>query len=241
MKKLVIIPAYNEAKNIERVIKDLRLNTPDFDYIIINDCSTDNIIEVCEAHDYNVINLPVNLGIGGGMQTGYKYAKENNYDIAIQFDGDGQHDAKYIKTLLNYLIEKDLDIVIGSRFIDKEGFQSSLSRRMGIKILSFLIRQASGKTVLDVTSGFRIVNKRVIKEFCKYYPKDYPEPESIVSVLRKGGRVEEVAVQMKERVQGESSINFKRSLYYMAKVSLAILIDMLKQKGESKWEHSLGS
>lgn len=230
MKKLVIIPAYNEAKNIVKVVEDLKLNAPDFDYIIINDCSKDDLKEVCLSRGYNIINLPVNLGIGGGVQTGYKYAHDNGYDVAIQFDGDGQHNAKYIHKMLEHLQSKQLDMVIGSRFIDKEGFQSSHSRRLGIKILSNLIYLVTGKRILDVTSGFRIVNRKVINEFCSYYPKDYPEPESIVRILNKGGKIEEIPVQMKEREEGESSINLMKSVYYMIKVSLAILIDMIKPK-----------
>lgn len=235
MKKLVIIPAYNESKNIVKVIEDIQLNAPDFDYIIINDCSKDNLKEVCETRGYNIINLPVNLGIGGGVQTGYKYARDNGYDIAIQFDGDGQHDAKYIHKMLECLEERQADMVIGSRFIDKQGFQSSICRRMGIKFLSYLIKHITGKRILDVTSGFRIINKKVINEFCTYYPKDYPEPESIVSVLRKGWKIEEIPVEMKEREEGKSSINLMKSIYYMIKVSLAILIDMIKPKDRGEY------
>lgn len=240
MKKLVIIPAYNEEKNISKVIDDLKEYAHDFDYVIINDCSKDNLKELCNTLNYNVINLPVNLGIGGGVQTGYKYARDNNYDIAVQFDGDGQHDAKYINVLLKNMEENKLDMVIGSRFIDKQGFQSSLSRRLGIKFLSLLIKLVSDKRIFDVTSGFRMVNKDVIKLFCEYYPKDYPEPESIVDVIKQGGRIGEVPVEMRERQNGTSSIDFLKSIYYMLKVSLAIIIGALKKKGNSmKWEHDL--
>ena len=240
MKKLIIIPAYNESVNIKYVVDDIRANACDFDYVIINDCSTDYTKEVCLKNGYNVINLPVNLGIGGGVQTGYKYALEHDYDVAIQFDGDGQHDASYIETLFKYLNENNLDMVIGSRFIDKQGFQSSLTRRMGINMLSNLIKMLTGKRVLDVTSGFRMVNKNVIRMFCEYYPKDYPEPESIVDVLRQGGKIGEVPVQMRERQNGKSSINLLKSIYYMIKVSLAIVISALKRKGKSeRWEHDL--
>lgn len=239
MKKLVIIPAYNEALNIVAVIKDLKENAPDFDYVIINDCSKDNLKEVCNTLEYNIVNLPVNLGIGGGVQTGYKYAQDNNYDIAVQFDGDGQHDAKYIKRLIDYMQDNELDMVIGSRFIDKEGFQSSRSRRCGINFLSGLIQVVTGKKILDVTSGFRAVNKAVIDQFCNYYPKDYPEPESIVDVVKQGKKVGEVGVVMRERQGGESSINFAKSIYYMVKVSLAIIIAGLKRKGDQKWDYNL--
>lgn len=230
MKKLIIIPAYNESRNIERVISDIQDNDLDFDYIIINDCSTDNTKQTCLDNKYNIINLPINLGIGGAMQTGYLYAKKYNYDIAVQFDGDGQHNAKYIKEMFENLQEKNLDMVIGSRFIVSEGFQSSAARRCGISILNRIIKIVSKQNITDPTSGLRMVNKKIIESFCTYYPSDYPEPESVASILRQGFKVGEVPVIMKERVAGKSSINLNRSIYYMAKVSLAILIDGLKPK-----------
>lgn len=239
MKKLVIIPAYNEVQNIKNVIEDLTSNAPEFDYVIINDCSSDGMENLCLRQGYNIINLPINLGIGGGVQTGYKYAYENGYDIVVQFDGDGQHKAQYIKELLEYMRQQDLDMVIGSRFISKRGYQSSVSRRMGIRFLSILIKMVTGKKILDVTSGFRMVNRNVIEVFCKYYSKDYPEPESIVSLLRQGATIGEVPVEMRERQGGSSSINRAKSIYYMLNVSLAIIIDSIKKKDDSGWEHNL--
>ena len=232
MKKLIIIPAYNEEKSLDKVIADIRENASDFDYIIINDCSTDNTYKMCKMKGYNVLNLPVNLGIGGGVQAGYKYAKEYDYDIAIQFDGDGQHNAAYINDLLEHMIDNNLDMVIGSRFINKEGFQSSLLRRVGIKFLDYLIRTVAKVKVTDPTSGFRIVNKKVIHSFSQYYPSDYPEPESIAMIHRQGFKIGEIPVEMRERTEGKSSINFNRSVYYMIKVSIAILIDCLKERNE---------
>lgn len=237
MKKLIIIPAYNEAENIHKVIKSIKEFAPDFDYVIINDCSTDNTREICEKYRYNIVNLPINLGIGGGVQTGYKYALEHGYDVAVQIDGDGQHDPRYLPILFDYMQQNNVDMVIGSRFINKEGFQSTYMRRLGSYILRKLIRLVSGKKITDPTSGLRMVNRSIIYNFCNYYPKDYPEPESIVNVLRLGYRVEEIPVEMNEREAGESSINIFKSIYYMIKVSLAILIDSLKVKGggENIW------
>ncbi len=230
VKKLIIIPAFNEAQNLDKVIGDIKQFARGFDYIIVNDCSTDNTLQLCKQKSYNVLNLSTNLGIGGCVQAGYKYAKEHGYEIAVQFDGDAQHNAKYINDMFQHLIERNVDMVIGSRFIEKSGFQSSKLRRVGIKFISFLIRVLVRKNITDPTSGFRMVNKSVIDSLCDYYPADYPEPESIVSVSRQGYKVSEIPVEMNERLNGESSINLTRSVYYMLKVSLAILIDTLKDK-----------
>lgn len=228
MKNLIIIPVYNEENNIQDVINDIEKNVKDFDYVIINDCSTDNTKHICEKNKYNVINSIVNLGIGGAVQTGFLYAEKNNYDFAIQFDGDGQHDAKYLNNMLKYIIESNSDMVIGSRFINKNGFQSSFSRRIGIKYFSWLIKLLTKKEITDPTSGFRMVNKKLISMFCKYYPQDYPEPESVVSVLRKKYTIKEIPVEMHSRKSGKSSINILQSFYYMIKVTLAIIIDVFK-------------
>jgi glycosyltransferase involved in cell wall biosynthesis len=229
-KRLIIIPAYNEAKNIEKVISSIQENAVGFDYIIINDCSTDNTKSLCRMKKFNILNLPTNLGIGGGVQTGYKYALENNYDIAVQLDGDGQHDPKYLNSMLEVLQNNEIDMVIGSRYIDKEGFQSTQMRRIGGKVLSSIIKLVTGKKITDPTSGLRMVTKPIIEDFCKYYPQDYPEPESIVNMIRIGYKVMEIPVKMLGREEGSSSINFMKSIYYMIKVSLAIIIDSIKPK-----------
>ena len=183
MKKLIIIPAYNESENIEKTVIEIQKKAIDFDYVIINDCSTDNTREICEKNGFNVVNLPINLGIGGAVQTGYKYAFNNNYDIAVQVDGDGQHDPAFLNKMAEYLEEKNLDMVIGSRFIEREGFQSSSARRIGIKYFTVLIKVLTGTRITDPTSGLRMVNRDIIKVFSKNYPKDYPEPESVVAIL----------------------------------------------------------
>ncbi|ARZ64983.1 MULTISPECIES: glycosyltransferase family 2 protein [Bacillus] len=229
-KKLIIIPAYNESTNLIHVVEDIEKNAPDFDYVIINDCSKDDTEHICKDNNFNYVSLPINLGIGGGMQTGYKYAQRHGYDVAVQFDGDGQHDAAYLGALLKEMEDTGADMVIGSRFINKEGFQSSFTRRVGIRFFEKLIKIVSGKRITDATSGFRMVNRKIINEFCEYYPKDYPEPESIVAVIRNNYEVKEVPVLMRERMGGTSSIVNYKAIYYMIKVTLAITIDRLKPK-----------
>ena len=223
-KILVIIPAYNEQDSIINVINKLKNDCPRADYVVINDCSKDNTLSVLKENNTSFVNLPINLGIGGGVQTGYKYALENGYDIAIQIDGDGQHDTAYLDKVIAPIEEGVADIAIGSRFIDKEGFQSSGMRRAGIKFLSALIKICCGTKVRDVTSGFRAVNRKYIKMYAYDYPTDYPEPEAIVQASVDGARIAEVPVIMKERETGQSSIYAWKSIYYMIKVSLAIII-----------------
>ena len=230
MKKLIIIPAYNESESIENTVRDIMNNAPSFDYIVINDCSTDNTKEICETQGFNVVNLPINLGIGGAVQTGYKYALEYDYDVAVQVDGDGQHDPVFLEKMARALQAEKLDMVIGSRFIDKEGFQSSAMRRMGIKYFTMLIKAMTGKTITDPTSGLRMAGKNIIKLYASDYPKDYPEPESVVAVLRRGMKVKEIPVVMRNRQGGVSSINPSKSIYYMIKVTLAILVESIRKK-----------
>ena len=239
MKVLMIIPAYNEAKSIVNTVKSLEAFKSDkhtLDYIIINDGSKDNTREVCINNNLNFVDLPMNLGIGGAVQTGYKYALLNNYDVAIQFDGDGQHDANYIINLVEE-IEKGYDIAIGSRFVKElSEFKSTWIRRVGINFLSRLIKIVSGKRVYDPTSGFRASNKKIIEEFANEYPIDYPEPDTIVSIIKKGYKVSEIPVKMNERKEGTSSLttNIFKPVYYMIKVSLAIIITAMSTKRGDK-------
>ncbi len=229
MKKIVIIPAYNEEGGIVKTVTDVMENAKDFDYVVINDCSKDNTLEICNEHNFNVVNLPVNMGIGGGVQTGYMYAYRNGYDIAVQFDGDGQHNASYLDNMSKKLIEDNLDMVIGSRYIKKEGFQSSGMRRMGIKYFTGLIKLLTGKKITDPTSGMRMINRKIMKQFSEEYPKDYPEPESVVTILKEGAKVEEIPVKMNAREEGVSSISPSKSIYYMVKVSIAVLIAAIRK------------
>lgn len=230
-KILVIIPAYNEQENIENVLKALMQSYPWVDCIVINDASTDKTEDVLKACNANYVTLPLNLGIGGGVQTGYQYAKERNYDIAVQMDGDGQHLPEYLKDVIQPIIDDKADVVIGSRFIKKEGFQSSASRRLGIKLLSFMIKILCGSSVKDVTSGYRAVNRECIDVFSKEYAQDYPEPEALVQCSLLGARIMEIPVVMKERTGGTSSITFFKSIYYMIKVSLALVLQKISWNG----------
>lgn len=229
MKKLIIIPAYNEESNIEKTITMIERDAKGFDYVIINDCSKDKTRETCEKNGYNVVNLPINLGIGGAVQTGYRYAVEHHYDVAVQVDGDGQHDPEFLEAMAEHLIENDLDMVIGSRYIEKEGFQSSFLRRIGIVFFSKLIKLMTGQTITDPTSGLRMVGRNTMALFALDYPRDYPEPESVVAVLRRKMKVAEIPVIMKEREGGVSSISMGKSVYYMVKVTLAILIERIRK------------
>lgn len=233
MKVLVIIPAYNEELNIKNTVDNLKKvikkSKYNIDYVVINDGSTDNTLKVCNDNKFNVINLIENLGIGGAVQTGYKYALENNYDIAIQFDGDGQHDENYIEDLIKS-IESGNDFVIGSRFIKKlSNFTSTKSRQLGIKIISSIIKFTTKKKIYDTTSGFRAGNRKVIEIFSKYYPQEYPEPESVVVLLLNGLKVDEIPVNMRERKYGHSSIYLHKNIYYMISVCLSIIFTRLER------------
>lgn len=224
-KILVLIPCYNEEENIVSTVERLKSTCPQVDFLVINDCSTDHSAGILHAHHYPFLDLPVNLGIGGGVQCGYQYAVHNGYDVTIQMDGDGQHDPAYLMEVMQPVLDGTYDMCIGSRFIKKEGFQTSFMRRVGIRFLSGLIRLLCGKQVLDVTSGFRAANSRMIEYFSRHYASDYPEPEAILSASLSGFRVGEVPVVMQERQGGMSSISTFKSAYYMIKVSLALIID----------------
>ena len=221
---LIIIPAYREAENIEKLVDDIIENYPQYDYVIINDGSKDATRSICQSRGYCFLDLPINLGIGGAVQTGYQYAQRNGYEIAVQIDGDGQHDVSQLSKVLEPLEKGEADIAIGSRFIEREGFQSSSVRRFGIHFLSGLIFICTGRRVKDVTSGYRAVNRRFIEIYADSYPSDYPEPEAIVAAVMHRGKIKEVPVTMQERQSGTSSIHAWKSVYYMVKVTLAIII-----------------
>lgn len=219
---LVIIPAYNEQESILSTVEKIR--GCGYDYVVVNDGSKDDTLQICRENDINVLDLPQNLGIGGAVQAGHKYAQRYGYDIDVQVDGDGQHDPSYIPRLVK-LVEDGADLAVGSRFLEKsDGFQSTFMRRVGITWLSFWINLFTGRRITDPTSGFRASGRRAIDLFCKSYPTDYPEPESIALAIKLGLKVEEASVCMLERQGGVSSIGVLTSAYYMIKVSLAIWI-----------------
>lgn len=227
-KLAIIIPCYNEEISLPYVLEEIKkINFPDKDVevIVINDCSTDKTIQVAQAHAITLINLPVNLGIGGAMQTGYMYASKNNFDIAIQLDGDGQHQPDDIIHLINTYHEGETDVIIGSRFLNNEGFQSSILRRIGIKFFYRINYFLTGNRIYDSTSGFRLLNKRAIELAAHNYPDEYPEPESLILFAKKGLRIKEVAVIMRARMGGTSSIN---SIYYCFKVTLSMIFSYIK-------------
>lgn len=229
LKVLLIIPAFNEAKNIRSVVAAVREyagRTADYqlDYIVINDGSTDATAQICTENKIPSIMLVHNLGIGGAVQTGYLFAAMRQYDIAVQFDGDGQHDIRSLDKLIAPILSGEADFTVGSRFLEGTShFQSTRLRRVGIRFLSQMIRITAGIRILDTTSGYRAASRRVLEIFAKNYPEDYPEPESLVALSMEGVRVREVQVNMFERMQGVSSISAWRSVYYMLKVSLAIV------------------
>lgn len=235
MKILLIIPAYNEEKNILKVCQEIE-SQEGLDYIVINDASTDNTLQICKDNQLNYINLISNLGIGGAVQTGYKYALENEYDIAVQFDGDGQHDIHYIAEICKPIIDGKVNLCIGSRYIKdkKSTFQSTFMRRFGKNIISLILKICCKVKVTDPTSGFRAADRNVIKIFASNYPCDYPEPESLVHILKLGYKIAEVPVNMKERQGGKSSISAWKSIQYMIRVSLAIIINSLSLKGRKR-------
>lgn len=237
---LIIIPAYNEEANILNTYKKImdynKNNNTNYDVLVINDGSTDNTEMFLKEFNVPHIKLIENLGIGGAVQTGYKYAYENNYDIAVQFDGDGQHNVEYVKDIIDPIISGKYDLCIGSRFIlpDQEGFKSSKARRIGIKMISSLIKIFTGKKIYDPTSGFRAINKDIIKDFSSIYPMEYPEPISYISLLRKNYKIKEVSVVMNERTGGKSSIHTWKNIYYMINVSLSIFIESIKRYKDVK-------
>jgi len=234
----IIIPSYNEEKSISKVVEGI--NNLDLgeniikQVIVVNDCSTDDTGKVAASLNCTTLNLPVNLGIGGAVQTGLKFAFRNNFDFTVQIDGDGQHPAEELPKLIDVLFKENADIVIGSRFVDKKGFQSSLMRRVGINYFKNLINFLCHIKVTDATSGFRLFNKKALAFAVEYYPDEFPEPESIIYFKLNNLKIVETPVLMLERKEGKSSIGNFSSLYYMFKVTLAVVFTFIKVKFSSK-------
>lgn len=225
-KCLAIVPAYNEEKSIEKVVKDVLKQG--CDVLVINDCSKDNTSEIAKKAGAIVIDLVNNLGIGGGVQTGYKYAKENEYQFAFQIDGDGQHDPKYIKEMLETMDREKANIVIGSRFIKDLGYKQTFMRKLGGNFISNLIKAFSGVKICDPASGYRLVDRKIIELFALEYPYDYPEPETNLSMALKGFKIKEIPMKMHQREFGNSFVTPITAIWYMVKVTLALIIQKLK-------------
>lgn len=233
-KLAVIIPAFNEEESIASVIRNAQRVCENAEWnseiIVVNDCSTDNTGNIINELPCTALHLPVNLGIGGTMQAGFKYASENNFDFAVQVDGDGQHPSEQIPNLLAALKEKNLDVIIGSRFISKKGFQSSAIRRTGIGWFRWLNKFLLGVDIKDSTSGFRMLNKKALLIASEIYPDEYPEPETIVLFRKHKLKIGETPIEMKERQGGKSSIGFFSGIYYMWKVTLGIIFTFIRTK-----------
>lgn len=229
-KILMIVPCFNEEKNIPIVVEEIRKDIPGADILIINDCSTDRTSYVAHGiPNLHVVDLPVNLGIGGAVQTGFKYAARNNYDYAVQVDGDGQHIASEALKLIQYLKLTESDMVIGSRFLEVKSFRTSATRRAGIKVFQYMYRLMLKKGITDGTSGFRAYSKASLQFLSENYPDDYPEPEAIIMLNKKGFKICEVGVEMRERIYGNSSITPLRSIYYMTKVIISMVFSFIRE------------
>ena len=229
MKVLVIVPAYNEEESIKKVVNEIKSKNKDVDVIVVNDGSKDTTVKEAKNTEALVVDLPCNLGIGGAVQTGYLYAYNNNYDIAIQIDGDGQHDPSYIKQMVEIIQKKQADMVIGSRFIEKTCYKQTFMRKLGNNVLSFIIRILTGKKIYDTTSGYRASNREIIKRFANSYPFDYPEPDTNLQLIVSKKVIKEIPVEMRPRTTGKSFASPLKSVQYMIKVSLALFIARLRK------------
>lgn len=227
LRRLVIVPVFNERGSVTRVVHRLRRALPGFDLLIIDDGSTDDTLQ-CIPPGVIVVSLPFNLGIGAAMQTGYRYAALHGYDIAVQVDGDGQHRPSEVRRLVQQLISGKADLAVGSRFMEAGRYRQTLARRMGAGMLGLLLRAMTGQTITDCTSGFRAANRRVIRAFAHWYPEDYPEPEVILLLHRAGYRIGEIPVRMRQRREGQSSIGLVRGVFYVIKVMTCLLLDLIR-------------
>ncbi|SFM23243.1 hypothetical protein SAMN03159341_12170 [Paenibacillus sp. 1_12] len=230
-KILIVVPAYNEQNNILRVIWDIRKTLPSADILVVNDCSLDNTsVNARKAEGVKVVDLPYNLGIGGAVQTGVKYALSQGYDYMVQVDGDGQHLPSEVTKLFDTMVSNNCDMVIGSRFLDIKSFRTTWLRRVGIKVFYLIFRMLIQAKITDGTSGFRMYNRKGIELMAKYYPDDYPEPDAIILLKKHGLRIAEVGVEMKEREHGVSSISMIKSPYYMTKVIVSIFFSYIRTR-----------
>jgi glycosyltransferase involved in cell wall biosynthesis len=229
VRKLAIVPAFNEAESIGDVIDEIRTSDPSLDVLVVDDGSGDETCDVAAQHGAEVVRLPFNLGIGGAVQTGFRYAADLGYELVVRVDGDGQHDPGQISLLMPPVLADEADICVGSRFAGPGGYRSSATRRVGIRVLARTVSLLTGQKLTDTTSGFQVLNRRAIELFAEDYPHDYPEVEAAVMLHKHRLRLVEVPVTMRERAAGVSSITALRSVYYMAKVLLAVLVGMLRR------------
>jgi glycosyltransferase involved in cell wall biosynthesis len=229
LRRIAIVPALNEEHSIAGVIAEIRAADPGFEVLVVDDGSTDRTTQVAAAARAHVLRLPYNLGIGGAVQTGLQYARDHGFDVAVQVDGDAQHDPSEIDKLLEPIVEDRADLVVGSRFLGDRYYQPPFTRLLGIKLFARLVSLIVRQRVTDTTSGFRAVNRRGIVVFASDYPHDYPEVEATVLVFRHRLRLEEVPVRMRIRSTGASSITFRRSVYYMVKVTLALFVGLFRR------------
>ena len=228
-RRIAIVPAYNEERNIARVVEELRVFDPGIDIVVVSDGSVDRTAENAEAAGARVLRLPYNLGIGGAVQTGFKYAWEQGYDLAVRCDGDGQHVPGELPKVIRPVEAAEADIAVGSRFVSSDGYRSSASRRVGIRLLATVVSAIARQRVTDTTSGFQALNRRAVELFAQDYPHDYPEVEGMVMTIKHKLRLVEVPVQMREREHGRSSITAFRSVYYMAKVLTALFVGLFRR------------
>ena len=229
LRRVAIVPAFNEEGNIGRVIDELRTFDPGLDIVVVSDGSSDRTAAVAAEHGAHVISLPFNLGIGGAVQTGFRYAWEGCYDLAVRVDGDGQHDPAQLGGVVGPVLAGEADIVVGSRFTGDSAYRSSAPRRVGIRVLAWVVSAIARQRVTDTTSGFQALNRKAIRLFAADLPHDYPEVEGIVMVIRHHLRLREVPVSMRAREHGRSSIGALGSVYYMAKVLLALFVGLFRR------------
>jgi glycosyltransferase involved in cell wall biosynthesis len=229
LKRIAIVPAFNEEGSVGRVIDEIRAFDPDFDVVVVDDGSRDRTAAVAAARDAHVVRLPFNLGIGGAVQTGFRFAHEHGFELAVRVDGDGQHDPAQLSALLEPVLAGEADIAVGSRFAAAGGYRSTRPRRLGIGILAGTVSALVGQRVTDPTSGFQALNRHGIALFAADYPHDYPEVEATVMLFKHRLRLKEVPVAMRERAAGRSSIGAIRAVYYMVKVLLAIFIALFRR------------
>jgi glycosyltransferase involved in cell wall biosynthesis len=229
VRRIAIVPAYNEAGNVGRVVDELRAFDAGLDVVVVSDGSVDRTAEVATEHGAHVVRLPFNLGIGGAVQTGFKYAWEHGYELAVRCDGDGQHDPAELPKVLEPVLAGTADIVVGSRFVGDRSYRSSAARRVGIRLLATIVSAIARQRVTDTTSGFQALNRKALALFAADYPHDYPEVEGMVMTIKHKLRLQEVPVRMREREHGQSSITALRSIYYMAKVLLALFVGLFRR------------